>query len=387
MTVGFFSPLPPARTGVADYSAELLRALAPLGSVKVNARDAADFDVPLYHLGNNPLHREIYGRALARPGVAVLHDAVLHHFFLGSENEQEYVAEFTYNYGDWNQDLARELWRRRSRSAADPEYFRYPMIKRVVERSRSVIVHNPRAAELVHEHVRGTTVYEIPHLFAPPTELPSASEVLRWRAELGVAPRTFLIAVFGHLRESKRLLAVLRAFQRARQSADIRLLIAGDFVSAGLARSLEPLLRDEPAILRIGYLDERDFWLCASAVDACVNLRYPMAGETSGIAIRLMGLGKTVLVSAGQETSRFPESACVRVDPGQAEEEMLAEYLVWLAGHPDDSRAIGQRAAAHIREHHAPDRVAQLYWQALEDCYQKYGGSEGTRSKTLKHLR
>ncbi len=88
MTVGFFSPLPPARSGVADYSAELLRALEidePLGAVKVNARDA---DVPLYHLGNNPLHGEIYRHALETPGVTVLHDAVLHHFFLGSENEQ-----------------------------------------------------------------------------------------------------------------------------------------------------------------------------------------------------------------------------------------------------------------------------------------------------------
>ena len=62
MTVGFFSPLPPARSGVADHSAELLRALEdfpdePLGAVEVNARDA---DVSLYHLGNNPLHGEIH---------------------------------------------------------------------------------------------------------------------------------------------------------------------------------------------------------------------------------------------------------------------------------------------------------------------------------------
>ena len=199
---------------MADYSAELLRALEPLGSVKVNARDA---DVPLYHLGNNPLHGEIYGQALKTPGVAVLHDAVLHHFFLGSGNEREYVAEFVYNYGHWSEDLARELWRRRSRSAADPEYFRYPMIKRVAERSRAVIVHNPRAAALVQEHVRGTTVHEIPLLFTLPADLPSQSDVIRWRAGLGISPRTFLVGVFGHLRETKRLLALLRAFQRARQ--------------------------------------------------------------------------------------------------------------------------------------------------------------------------
>ncbi len=368
MTVGFFSPLPPARTGVADYSAQLLRALAPLGSVQVNARDAG---VPLYHLGNNPLHRQIYARALARPGVAVLHDAVLHHFFLGSGNEREYVAEFVFNYGRWSEDLAGELWRRRSRSAADPEYFRYPMIKRVVEASRAIVVHNPRAAQLVEEHVPGARVHEIPHLFALPGELPSASEVIRWRAAHGVMPHTLLAGVFGHLRESKRLRAVLRAFQRARRSADMMLLVAGDIASTDLARSLEPLLASDPGIVRTGYLDERDFWLCASAVDACINLRYPMAGETSGIAIRLMGLGKPVLVSAGQETSRFPESACVRVDTGPAEEEMLAEFLVWLARHPDDAQAIGQRAAAHVRHYHAPDRVAQLYWQALKDCYDR----------------
>jgi glycosyltransferase involved in cell wall biosynthesis len=368
VTVGFFSPLPPARSGVADYSAELLRALQPLGSVQVNATDA---DIRLYHLGNNRLHAEIYSKALQTPGVAVLHDAVLHHFLLGTLSEREYVAEFVYNFGHWSEDLARELWRRRSRSAADPEYFRYPMIKRIAERSRAVIVHNPRAAALVQEHVRDATVYQIPHLFAPPADFPPPSEAIRWRAALGVASHTLLVGVFGHLRESKRLPALLRAFHRARRSADMVLLVAGDFVSSDLARSVEPMLHGDAGILRIGDLEEREFWLCASAVDACINLRYPMAGETSGIAIRLMGLGKTVLVSAGEETSRFPEGACIRVDPGQAEEEMLAEYLVWLARCPADSRAIGQRAAEHIRDRHAPARVAGLYWSALTDCYHK----------------
>jgi hypothetical protein len=50
---------------------------------------------------------------------------------------------------------------------------------------------------------------------------------------------------------------------------------------------------------------------------------------------------------------------------------MLVEYLVWLARHPDDSRAIGQRAAEYIRQHHSPARAAQLYWKALQDCYHK----------------
>ena len=35
VTVGFYSPLPPARTGVADYAAALLAALRRLGPVEV----------------------------------------------------------------------------------------------------------------------------------------------------------------------------------------------------------------------------------------------------------------------------------------------------------------------------------------------------------------
>lgn len=368
MIVGVFSPLPPARSGVADYSASLLRALAPLGSVKVNARDA---DIALYHLGNNRLHREIYHEAMARPGVIVLHDAVLHHFFLGYGNEEQYVAEFVYNYGEWSEQLARDLWRRRARSAADPEYFRYPMLRRVVECSLAVIVHNPRAAALVREHVPSADVYEIPHLFEIPRELPPESEVIRWRAAHGIASHALLAGVFGHLRESKRLHAVLRAFHRARRSADMKLLIAGEFGSSDLARSLEPLIRGHSGIIGTGYLNERDFWLCASAVDACVNLRYPMAGETSGISMRLMGIGKPVIVSAGEETSRFPEAASLRVDSGETEEEMLAQYLVWLARHPDEARAIGHRAAEFIRAQHAPEQVARLYWDVLSGCYHK----------------
>jgi hypothetical protein len=360
--------MPPARTGVADYSAALLRALTPLGEVEVNARQA---DICLYHLGNNRLHAEIYQRALENPGIVVLHDAVLHHFLLGSLNERDYIAEFTYNYGTWSEDLARDLWRHRARSAVDPRYFRYPLLKRVAERSRAVIVHNPGAARMVAQHAPGAKIHEIPHLFEPPPEFPPEYDVSRLRQSLGIPPATCLFGVFGHLRESKRLASVIRAFNRARSGAEMVLLVAGDFVSSDLGRALEPQLSNGRGILRTGFLVERNFWRFAWATDACINLRYPAAGETSGISIRLMGAGRPVLMSEGLETSRFPITACLRVDTGVGEEEMLAEYMVWLARFRGDARAIGHRAAAHIHEFHAPEHVAGLYWRVLLNCYNK----------------
>ena len=84
-----------------------------------------------------------------------------------------------------------------------------------------------------------------------------------------------------------------------------------------------------------------------------------------------MGIGKPVLLSDGQEVSRFPDEACIRIDPGAAEEEMLAEYMVWLARFPGDAHAIGQRAAAYIGQYHAPAKIAEFYWQALATCYHR----------------
>ena len=361
MKVAYYAPLPPARTGVADYAAALLAALRRHGTVEPHARKA---DVALYQLGNNPLHREIYRRALAQPGVAVLHDAVLHHFMLGALDHAGYIDEFVYNYGEWNRALAEDLWRARASSGFDRRYFDYPMLKRVAERSRAVVVHNPAAARMVRGHAPGAAVIEIPHLFAPP-DLPPDWEAIRMRQSLGVATHEFLFGVFGYLRESKRLFTVLRAFGRLRQTRpDAHLLVAGPFVSSDLARAAAPLLK-APGIVRLPYLAERDFWRAAMAVDACINLRYPAAGETSGIAIRMMGVGKAVLLTDGEENSRYPQGACVRIEPGLAEEDSLWHNMFLLTSMRECAGEIGLRASGHIVERHQAVQIAEQYWNTL----------------------
>lgn len=360
MKIGYFAPEPGSRTGVADYAAALARALAPHADIEWNRPG----DVNLYHTGNNQLHRGIYEEALRRPGVAVIHDAVLHHFFLGSLDERRYVEEFVYNYGEWHRELAGRLWQERSRSAVDSRYFRYPMLKRIAAASRAIVVHNPAAAAMVREHVPQAEVIEIPHLYAPGAD-PAGYEIERVRAGWNLPADAFVFGVFGHLRESKRLMPLLRVFGRLRYSLPcVRLVVAGPFASPDLERAAGPLLSG-PGIIRYRYTPEAEFETLARAVDACVNLRYPPAGETSGIAIRLMGAAKPVLLTEGGETSRYPADACVRVPPGPAEEDALFDLMSWLARFPGDARAVGHRAAAHIREHHVPEAAASAYLAAL----------------------
>jgi glycosyltransferase involved in cell wall biosynthesis len=361
LTAGFYAPLPPARTGVADYGAALLGALRRHGEVR-NA--PAQCETALYHLGNNALHAGIYRRALEAPGVVVLHDAVLHHFLLGQLPRDAYIEEFAYNYGGWHRSLAEELWVSRAGSGSDSRYFQFPMLKRVAERSRAVVVHNPAAARLVREHAPRTPVVEIPHFFSAP-ELPTEVQALRYRVTLGFKDRDFLFGVFGYLRESKRVGNILEVFRAVHsERPETGLLVAGAFVSADLERAVRPMLR-APGIVYRPHLPEREYRLAASAIDACINLRYPAAGETSGISIGMMGIGKPVLVTESEECARFPEDACLRVAPGLEERDSLRSQMILLRSFPGVGRAVGVRAAAHVRAHHNLERVAQQYWTTL----------------------
>jgi glycosyltransferase involved in cell wall biosynthesis len=360
MKVGFFSPLPPAPTGVADYSFTLLPLLRSCGAVEIAPEK---YDVALYHIGNNALHRDIYQRALRHPGVVVLHDAVLHHLLLGMLSQDEYIEEFVYNYGEGSRELGRELWEQRARSGADARYFARPMLKRIATLARAIIVHNPAAAALVREHAPHAQIFEIPHLFQQP-DLPDPQETSRLRASLGITPQTLLIGTFGHQRETKRLAVVLRAFQRA--NTDARLLVSGEFVSSAFENAIAPLLQ-HPGVIRTRYLPEPELWRHAAGTDVCINLRYPSAAETSGIAIRMMGIGKPVIFTASEALARLPANACLRLDAGPDEEEMLAGYIAWLAANREAGLEIGRRAAAHIAQCHDPQKVARQYWSVLKD--------------------
>jgi glycosyltransferase involved in cell wall biosynthesis len=352
LTAGYHAPPPGSHSGVADYAESLTRALRRFGPPPLN----------LYHLGNNKLHAQIYAGALETPGVVVLHDAVLHHFMLGALSHDQYLAEWIYNYGVWQRDLGEELWRDRAKCGSDPRYFEFPLLRRILEGSRGVIVHNPGAAAVASQFTTRVTI--IPH-FSEIEPAAEPCETARFRQRIGVGQGATLFGIFGYLREPKRIVPCIQAFKRLyEQRPGTALLIAGECASSDLNRLLE-LEVNHPAIQRLGHLGERDLRLAAATVDCCLNLRYPGAGETSGIAIRLMGLAKPVIVTDNAENSAFPRGAVLRVRAGVAESAELFDHICLVTEFPSLAREIGREAQSHIRAHHALESVAGKYWETL----------------------
>jgi len=188
----------------------------------------------------------------------------------------------------------------------------------------------------------------------------------RVRQQLGVAQGTTLFGIFGYLRESKRVMPCLSAFRRLNAVRPATaLLIAGEMVSGNLGRLLasEP---PHPGIHRMGHLSEGDFRTATAAVDCCLNLRYPAAGETSGIGIRVMGIGKPVILTSGPETVDTPASACLRAPFGADEAAALFDQMSLVVEFPGIARQIGAEAAWHIGTRHSLENAAKQYWQAIE---------------------
>jgi glycosyltransferase involved in cell wall biosynthesis/SAM-dependent methyltransferase len=367
MRVAFFSPMPPARSGIADYSAALVEPLGRLVDLDIfdtapAAFDPSRFDVALYQVGNNPAHGFVYEAALRHPGVVVLHEANLHHL----------LAELTIRRGDWDAYM-REVehdagpaampYARRVRALeVGPDYEGVPMTRRILERARGVIAHS----EAVLDHVRaagytGPTA-RIPH----GAWLPEADR-LGARDRLGIPDGAPLIGIFGYLKPYKRIPESLRALARLlRVEPRTRLILAGEPHPDLPLDSLIQALGIGDSVRVLGFTAIEDFTGAIAACDIVLNLRYPTVGETSGSLLRALGLGKPVLVSDVGAFHDLPDDVCLKVPVGPTEEDEIFEYLNLLVARPDLARAMGARARAWVERECTWERVAQRYASFLE---------------------
>ncbi|MGE5198853.1 MAG: hypothetical protein ACM3H9_04375, partial [Rhodospirillaceae bacterium] len=138
MRIAWFSPLPPDRSGIAAYSADLLpllgahaieafvddgagldapRRVAAIEGVTI--RGAHDFpwrqartpyDLAVYHVGNDASHDYLWPYMVRYPGLVVLHDAQLHQAraqaLIRQKREDDFRAEFAYSHPEASPLLA-----------------------------------------------------------------------------------------------------------------------------------------------------------------------------------------------------------------------------------------------------------------------------------------
>lgn len=367
MRVAFFSPLPPARSGIADYSEALLQSLKPLLDLEVfsgagqsfdpKSFDPKPFDIALYHVGNNACHGFVYETALRHPGVVVMHESNLHHL----------MADLTIKRGDWDQYVreceynggaaAREFAERVRKLEVGPDYEGVPMTRRLLESARGVVVHSRFMEAQVRAAGFTGPVAVIPH----GAWIPEADRN-GYRHKLGIDESTPLVGIFGFLKPYKRIAESLRAFRRLVHLApNAKMILVGE---PHPEFPIEPMIRGmglAANVRALGFAPIGEFVGYLAACDIVLNLRYPTVGESSGTLLRSLGLGKAVMVSEVGSFQEFPDDVCIKVPVGPGEEDLIFEYLNLLVSRPEIAKKLGARAKDYVARECNWDSVARQY--------------------------
>jgi len=372
--IAWLSPMPPAKTGIATYSAAVIAGLERIGFTEQHHRiepiwplkPRHEGTIPwhtmgVYHLGNNvEFHRDIYRHAVQTPGLVVIHDLALDDFVRGMIANGDPLGHQAMREGLLNAEKLETF-----EDAIRNEPLRVPYVAHVARRARGIVAHSP----FVERYLRAFGV-KTPISIAPHPVVEDERDVKRAlaqratvRGRLEVLGMRRLVGVFGDLNAAKLIDQVLAAV--AQLPEDVHLALVGRRIEG---YDIDAVVRASGISRRVHLppdVEDADFLSWIAASDVAVDLRFPHRGEVSGSLARSMQIGRPTVVSGTGTYLDLPEGLVVRVSPGRVTPEELAGVLRTLLEDDAVRTAMGEAAREHMLEQAREDRTAHVYADAI----------------------
>lgn len=408
--LAYVSPLPPERSGIADYSAELLPFLARYYDVDVVAAQGIvsdewvkknteilsgeeflerkdQYERVLYHFGNNPMHARMFELLGKAPGVVVLHD-----FFLSG------VQWYRETYNIAPNALWEELYRAHGYRAVKERFqngdeavaFDYPCNFSVIENALGVVVHSENSVRLMqHWYGQGHGFSVVPLLRLRASQI----ERKRARKKLGFSEEDFVVCSFGFIGKTKQNHSLVNAWAASRLiSEDIhcKLIFVGENDESPYGVELANRIGEAPELrgVRIsGWVDAETYRLYLAAADVAVQLRTLSRGETSAAVLDCLNYGLATVVNANGAMADLPADVVWMLRDNFAEEQ-LVEALEILRRQPAERSALGARGRAYVHAVHSPEACADQYFRSIEAFYDRASvGRAGLISELGRRVR
>ncbi len=418
MRLAWFSPWPPQASGVAGRSAELVPILSARGHAidvfvdaaavrpgqhpdspphagTVRVHSAHDFvwrqarghyDLPVYQIGNSHLHRFIWPYLFRFPGLAVLHDARLHHAraeaLLSRMRVEDYRTEFAWSHPDVPPDAAEFA----ILGVEGTFFYQWPMIRGVIESARLVAAHSRGVADRLAREWPHRPVTHIA-LGEGPAHFDVAAARRQFRAAHGLSDDAVVFGVHGSLTEEKRVSEVLRAFTATLPWVPgARLLLVGAPDPALGLKEQAAALQVTRAICHVNPADDATFDRAIAASDVTLNLRWPTALETSGPWVRSLALGRATIIVDNAHQAHVPALDPRRwgrlspnddLEPGADERAVTVALDIRDLNHSLRAamrrlgmdaalrERLGRQARAWWEREHTPERMVVDYERAL----------------------
>ena len=375
--IDIFSPLPPLPTDIGNHTVAVLAALRERARVRVWTSqdgpvaldlagielirfrpDAIPFatlnqaDATFFNLGNNAaFHRDIHQVARRVPGIIVLHDTRLQHFFAAYAEHEDadrayYLDLLERTHGRATRALGEAYIV--GRAPLDALVDAAPMTLAALDGTIGAVLHNAEEHRALVQRTH-LPVYHLPLCF-PYGPAPA-------RAARDPASPSRLV-MFGFIGENRRLLNILSSLAAMPDRDSYRLDVYGmveqaeDVDAAIASHGLERL------VTRHGYVAETVLDAALAQADLALNLRWPSMGEASGSQLRIWSARLPALVTRVGWYGQLPADCVFMIDPRQ-EARQLTEHLRALRATPALYAQAGENGRKLLEQRHAPAAYAE----------------------------
>jgi glycosyltransferase involved in cell wall biosynthesis len=387
--VAVVTPLPPQRSGVADYSYRLLDALRehcvldafvdeapervhapedvgvyPIGWLEMAERMRGRYDAVLYCLGNSEHHAEALALLRERPGTVLAHDVRLtglyswcaeHRPDLEPRGFQGALSSmYGYRFPPW---IGASGWI----SYEDADRYGVYMAREVLALADRYLVHSRYARHIARLDAHAEDAEKVRLLdFA----FPDPSDFPRRRAEEPI------VATFGLVAPVKQTAKVVRAFALvAERQPSARLAVVGPAGAEGALEEISKLAHELGLGGRVrvtGELDDGEFRTAIVQAAIAVQLRETSNGESAASVADCLAAGVPTIVTAIGSSRDIPDACAIGVSREVGEADLAAEILALLE---DDERraAMGEVGRRHAREHSFAKTAELLYRMLISD--------------------
>lgn len=395
--LAYFTPLPPAKSGIADYNAVFLPYLSRYFDIDVFVDETQrptlpfkgmfairshneframsdEFFAIMYEVGNSEFHAYMLKLLEEFPGIVGLHDAYLSGligYTTFTEDPSFIYREALYSHGARARRVLAPF------SAQDDALGnlmrQFPITKRVLDQAIGVISHAPFNLELSREHYPQGWLAPF-RTIKQVVQLPKCTDVRerdRIRAALGFESADFIVATFGHIAWTKLGDVLLRAFKNSGLGREKRakLVFAGELARDEYGERLKNDVLQSGIADRIritGFLEERSFSEYLQVTDLAVQLRQFSRGGTPKGVLDCLAHGVPVVINDYASYRDYPDGVAHKIAENPSEED-VARALDRL--HSDEAyrKSVAEAGRRYVKAEHDPERIAAEYACAIHD--------------------
>lgn len=384
--LAYVSPLPPLRTGIADYSLAMLPAMEKYYRViiiveqgevvggdllNVEIHSAAwlienykKVDYVLYHMGNSIAHEYMLELIELCSGVVVMHDFYLSGLFYDKDyrsSDESYLPALYKAHGYSALLYEKEMGRHASIK-------KYPINLNILIQAKGLIVHSKHARDYLNNTYKQTALsYKVYQTHLAVNNIEPAYTHEEAREHLGLPDDIAVVCSFGLVDQTKDSLKLAEFWCKTELPDNPVLILVGGYPDSEYGKQIQALADNNVHLKLTGYVNDEDYQRYLASADIAVQLRRFSRGESSKTVLDCISHGLPVILNAHGAMAEIDADVVVQIPDNWTFSDLKKAITTLLLD--DAYKKDLSYKAKEFCTLWSPENVAFQYMQAIKQAY------------------